>query len=102
MKLTAYLIGTIFFIFSLFAYFINNKSLKIYENDKLVAEITQFPKTDTSIMVKNYFIKYKAGFIYLEGTVDNSFNQSNGSFQSFRNVNLYFVGEEIRIESSFF
>jgi hypothetical protein len=65
-----------------------SQSIKIYENDKFVMEITDLPKTDTTIQIRDYFITYKLNKPYIEGFVENNFDENKGSFKSTGTVEI--------------
>lgn len=65
-----------------------SRSIKIYENDQLVKEITTIPKSDTTIDIKDYYITYKQNGAYLEGFVENSFDDNKGSFKTNGSVEI--------------
>ena len=68
------------------------QSIKIYENDALIHEIHSFPTTDTTISFRDYFITYRYNKPYIEGFVENSFDDNKGSFKTTGNVEIE-IGE---------
>ncbi len=69
-----------------------SRSIKIYENDQLVKEITTIPKSDTTINIKDYYITYKQNGAYLEGFVENTFDDNKRSFKTSGSVEIE-IGE---------
>lgn len=65
-----------------------SRQIKIMENNKTLVSIDQFPKSDTMIMVKDYFIKYREEGPYIIGTIESPYSDGNGKFKSSISVTI--------------
>jgi len=65
-----------------------SKQIKVVENNKTLVTIDEFPKSDTMIMVKDYFIKYHEEGPYIIGTIESPFSDGNGKFKSSKSVTI--------------
>ena len=63
-------------------------SIKVYEKGELVKTISDFSANDTTINVKDYFITYKKNGAYIEGFVENAFDDNKGTFKSTGDVKI--------------
>lgn len=86
-----------FFLFLLFSLSCS-QSIKIYENDQLVSEIHSFSTTDTTINIRDYFITYKLNKPYIEGFVENTFDNNKGTFKSTGTVEIEIGEGKFKIE----
>jgi hypothetical protein len=80
------------FKYSLFALFLLgfscSKKLKIVENEQVLATIESFPKNDTTIMVKDFFIRYRGDGPYIVGEVESPFADVHGIFKSTKSTTI--------------
>lgn len=74
-----------------------SKQLKIVEKEKTLATIESFPKKDTTIMVKDFFIKYRGDGPYIIGKVESPFTEGQGSFKSSSSVTIDLSGGKLSI-----
>lgn len=63
-------------------------SIKVFEKGELVKTISEFSEKDTTINVKDYFITYKKNGAYIEGFVENAFDDNKGTFKSTNEVKI--------------
>lgn len=65
-----------------------SKQLKIVEKDKILVTIEDFPSTDTTIMVKDFFIKYRGEGAHIIGSVESPFADGHGNFKSSKSTTI--------------
>ncbi len=70
-----------------------SKSIKVFERGELLKTVSEFSSNDTTINVKDYFITYKKNGAYIEGFVENAFDDNKGTFKSTGNVEIE-IGED--------
>jgi hypothetical protein len=71
--------------------------LKVVENNQTLVTIENFPKKDTTIMVKDYFIKYRKEGGYIIGNVESPFADGQGSFKTTNSVTIDIAGGKLSI-----
>jgi hypothetical protein len=74
-----------------------SKSLKIIEKERVLATIESFPKNDTTIMVKDFFIKYRGEGPYIIGEIESPFTEGHGNFKSSSSVTIDLSGGKLSI-----
>lgn len=79
-----------------------SKQIKVVENNKTLITIDEFPKSDTMIMVRDYFIQYRKDGAYIIGSVESPFTDGNGSFKSSSSVNIDITDGKLVISSEMF
>ncbi|MFY7861950.1 MAG: hypothetical protein ACOVP5_06945, partial [Chitinophagales bacterium] len=63
-------------------------SKKVYEMGLLVKTFSYFSTNDTTVNVKDYFITYKKNGAYIEGFLENAFDDNKGTFKSTGDVKI--------------
>jgi hypothetical protein len=74
-----------------------SKKLKIVEKEQILVTIESFPKNDTTIMVKDFFIKYRGEGPYIIGEVESPFTEGHGNFKSSSSVTIDLSGGKLSI-----
>jgi hypothetical protein len=65
-----------------------SKQLKIVEKNQTIVTIENFPQKDTTIMIRDFFIKYRAEGPYIMGSVESPFTEGHGTFKSSKSVTI--------------
>ncbi len=65
-----------------------SKQLKIVEKGQNLVTIEDFPSKDTTIMIKDYFIKYRQESPYIIGSVESPFADVHGNFKSSKSTTI--------------
>jgi hypothetical protein len=73
------------------------KKLKIVEKEQVLVTIESFPKKDTTIMVKDFFIKYRGEGPYIIGEVESPFTEGHGNFKSSSSVTIDLTSSKLSI-----
>lgn len=87
-------LGVIFITIFLFSC---SKHLKVIDKDQTLVTIESFPNMDTTIMVKDYFIKYRKERGYIIGNVESPFADGHGSFKTTNSVTIDITSGKLSI-----
>ena len=71
--------------------------LKVIDKDQTIITIENFSNQDTTIMVKDYFIKYRKEGGYIIGNVESPFADGQGSFKTTHSVTIDITGGKLSI-----
>lgn len=74
-----------------------NPSIAIYEKEKLILTIEDFPKKDTTIQVGDFFITYKKTGNRIEGSISSPFYESKGNFKSSSDVRIDISDNQVKV-----
>lgn len=73
------------------------KKMKIVEKEQVLFTIESFPKNDTTILVKDFFIKYRGEGPYIIGEIESPFTEGHGNFKSSSSVTIDLSGGKLSI-----
>lgn len=65
-----------------------SNKLKVIDKDQTLVTIEDFPSKDTTIMVKDFFIKYRQEGAYIIGSVESPFADGHGNFKSSKSTTI--------------